>query len=111
MHGMKKLIVAVLLAAAVVVAAAFAAVGRPEAARGDTTTPAARSVTTNGHGVVTTTPDTATITAGVRVESETAADALSRCSAAAAKVIAALKAAGGRDVQTQQVSVEPLTSD
>lgn len=106
---MKKLIAATVLAAALLAAAAFTGVGRPEAARGDAS-PSTRLVTTSGHGTVTAVPDTASIAAGVRVEAATAAAALARCSARATKVIAALKSAGGRNVQTRQVSVQPLTS-
>ena len=101
---------ALLLAVAALAATAFAGVGRPDAARGDA--PAAgRTVTTTGHGVVSAVPDTATVTAGVRLQADSAADALARCSAIATKVIAAVKAAGGTNVQTTQISLEPQTND
>jgi hypothetical protein len=95
------------LAAALVAlgVAALAGVGRPEAARGDTG--AADTVTTVGHGVVTLVPDQATVTAGVHTQSGNAADALAQNAKQMNAVVAALEAAGGRDLQTQQVSLYP----
>lgn len=96
----------VTLAAAVAVAV-LVGVGRPAAARGDAVAP--DSVTTAGHGVVTLVPDTATVTAGVHAEAANAADALAQSSKQMNAVIAALKAAGGTNLQTQQVSLYPQT--
>jgi uncharacterized protein YggE len=103
--------VTIFVAAAVILttAALLAGVGRPQAAHSDTLPP--RVVTATGHGIVEAVPDRATITAGVHVRAATAARALARCSAAVTRVIAALRAAGGAKVQTQQVSVQPQTSD
>jgi uncharacterized protein len=95
----------VIVAATVVVAAAFAGVGRPESARGDAGTP--DTVTTTGHGVVTIVPDRATVTAGVHTQAATAADALARNATEMNAVVAALKKSGGKDLQTQQVSLYP----
>src|SRR5436190_6963548 len=98
------------LAAVVVLlaAAAVSGVGRPDAARGDDT--ARRdTVTTLGEGTVTTVPDTATVSAGIRTEASTAADALARNSERMKPVIDALRRAGGDKLQTQQVSVYPRT--
>lgn len=89
---MRKLLPAAALAAAALVAASLAGVGAPQTAWGDTPPPG-RTVTTTGHGVVTATPDVATVTAGVRVEADAAADALARASAVATKVIVAVRAA------------------
>jgi uncharacterized protein YggE len=97
------------LVVAVGLAAAFAGVGRPEAAHGSTQAPG--TVTTVGHGVVTLTPDKATVTAGVHTQAATAADALSRNSRLMNQVIAALKQGGAQDIQTQQVSLYPQTDD
>jgi uncharacterized protein YggE len=97
----------VALAAAVVVIAVVIGVGRPAAARGDVAAP--DSVTTLGHGVVTLVPDEATVTAGVHTQAATAADALAQNSTLMNAVVAALKGAGGRNLQTQQVSLEPQT--
>ena len=102
-------LVLLLAVAALVAAAAFAGVGRPEAARGDTGTTS--TVTTTGHGIITAVPDQATVSAGVHTQATTAAAALSQNATAMNKVIAAIKAAGGKDVQTQQVSLYPQNDD
>jgi uncharacterized protein YggE len=96
-------------AAALVAVAAFAGVGRPEAARGDVASP--DTVTTTGHGVVTVVPDEASVSAGVHTQAETAAAALAQNAKLMSSVIAALKAAGGSNLQTQQVSLYPQTND
>jgi uncharacterized protein YggE len=96
-----------LLVAAVAGAAAYAGVGRPAAARGDAA--AGASITTVGHGDVVAVPDRATVSAGVRTTATTAAAALAQNAALATKVIAALKRAGGVDLQTQEVSLDPQT--
>jgi uncharacterized protein YggE len=92
-----------------VAVAAFAGVGRPEAARGDVAPP--DTVTTLGHGVVTVVPDEASITAGVHTQAVSASDALAQNAKLMNSVIAALKGAGGTDLQTQQVSLNPQTND
>jgi uncharacterized protein YggE len=92
-----------------VAAAAFAGVGRPEAARGDVAP--LDTVTTLGHGVVTAVPDEASISAGVHTQAASASDALAQNAKLMNSVIAALKAAGGTDLQTQQVSLDPQTND
>lgn len=106
---MRRVTFFVAAAAILAAAALLAGVGRPPAAHGDTLPP--RAVTATGHGIVEAVPDRATITAGVHIQAATAARALARCSAAVTRVIAALRAAGGAKVQTQQVSVQPQTSD
>src|SRR5579885_2129153 len=98
----RALLLSLPLAAAVV-----AGVGRTSSARGDVN--AADSVTTTGHGVVTAVPDRATIVASVHTEASTAAQALDENSKLANAVVAALKGAGGADLQTQQVSLSPRT--
>jgi hypothetical protein len=98
-----------LAAAAVVAVAAFAGVGRPEAARGDVASP--DTVTTTGHGVVTVVPDEASVSAGVHTQAASAAAALAQNAQLMNAVVAALKAAGGSDLQTQQVSLYPQTND
>jgi hypothetical protein len=108
---MKRFPLALVAAAVALVAiAALAGVGRPEAARGDTGT-VADSVTTTGHGVITVAPDQATVTAGVHTQAATAAEALSQNSTRMNDVIAALKAHGGEDLQTQQVSLYPQSKE
>jgi uncharacterized protein len=86
---------------------AFAGVARPESAHGDSTQ--TDIVTTNGHGVITAVPDEATVSAGVRTDGATAAAALAANATSMNAVIRALKAAGGDEVQTQQVSLYPST--
>jgi len=106
---MRRLLTFAAAAAALVAVAAFAGVGRPEAARGDAAPP--DTVTTTGHGVVTVVPDEASVSAGVHTQAETAAAALAQNAKLMSSVIAALKAAGGSDLQTQQVSLYPRTNN
>ena len=106
---MRRLLTLAAAAAALVAVAAFAGIGRPEAARGDVASP--DTVTTTGHGVVTVVPDEASVSAGVHTQAVTAAAALSQNAQLMSSVIAALKAAGGSDLQTQQVSLYPQTND
>jgi uncharacterized protein YggE len=68
-----------------------------------------RTVTTQGHGVVTVVPDEATISAGVRTSAGTSAGALAANAAAMTRVIAALKQVGFKSIQTQEVSLYPQT--
>jgi uncharacterized protein YggE len=105
---MTRLFPLVVLAAAVLAVAAFAGIGRPEAARGETATP--DTVTTLGHGVITIAPDEATVTAGVHTQAASASAALAENAKLMNAVIAALKGAGGQELQTQQVSLYPQTS-
>jgi uncharacterized protein YggE len=105
---MRRLFPLVVLAAAVLALAAFAGIGRPEAARGEIATP--DTVTTLGHGVITIAPDEATVTAGVHTQAASAKAALDENAALMNAVVAALKAAGGQNLQTQQVSLYPQTS-
>lgn len=100
------LLLAAVCAAALVVA--LAGVGRPATARGDSATPA--TVTTTGHGSVSVVPDRATVTAGVHAQAVTAAAALAESSTEMNAVIAALKAHGGSNLQTQAVSLQPRTN-
>ena len=106
---MRRLLTITLAATALVAVAAFAGVGRPEVARGDVPSP--DTVTTNGHGVVTVVPDQASVTAGVHTKAASASAALSQNARLMNAVVAALKAAGGTDLQTQQVSLYPQTND
>src|SRR5258705_1123334 len=105
--GMRRILLlplAVVLLGGVV---ASAGVARPDSARGDTTQ--TDTVTTNGHGVITAVPDEATVSAGVRTDGATAAAALAANATKMNAVIAALKAANGDELQTQQVSLYPTT--
>jgi uncharacterized protein len=111
MEGMRRLLLFLLAAATIVGVAAFAGVARPQAAHGDVTTPANNNVTVNGHGTVTVVPDEATVSAGVRTDAATAAAALAQNAQIANAVVDALKNAGGKDLQTQQVSLYPQTDE
>jgi uncharacterized protein len=92
--------------------AAVAGVGRPAPASGAGTPSAQPSlITTTGHGDVTAVPDEAVVSAGVNTHAATAAAALSQNAQLMQQVIAALKNAGGSDLQTQQVSLDPQTDD
>jgi uncharacterized protein YggE len=104
---MRRILVLSLAIAALAAVVAFAGVARPESAHGDSTQ--TDIVTTNGHGVITAVPDQATVSAGVRTDDATAAAALAANATKMNAVIAALKKAGGDDVQTQQVSLYPTT--
>jgi uncharacterized protein len=106
---MRRLLTLAFAATALVAVAAFAGVGRPEAARGDVAVP--DTVTTTGHGVVAVVPDEASVTAGVHTQAASASDALSQNARLMNSVVAALKAAGGSNLQTQQVSLYPQTND
>jgi uncharacterized protein YggE len=109
---MRRLLLFLLAAATIVGVAAFAGVARPQAAHGDVTTPANdNNVTVNGHGTVTVVPDEATVSAGVRTDAATAAAALAQNAQIANAVVGALKNAGGKDLQTQQVSLYPQTDE
>jgi uncharacterized protein YggE len=105
---MRRLVILTLATTAVLAAVALAGVGRPDNARGDVGQ--TDTVTTTGHGVVTVVPDEASVVAGVHTQAASAAEALSRNATLMNSVIAALKAAGGSDLQTQQVSLYPQTN-
>lgn len=72
----------------------------------------ASKITVTGQGSVEAVPDMATISIGVTTEAKTSADALSGNSAAVAKVLAQVKAAGiePRDIQTSGLSLSPVWS-
>ena len=106
---MRRLFLFVAVAAVLLAVAAFAGLGRPEAARGDVAAP--DTVTTLGHGVVSVVPDEATVTAGVHTQGASASGALAANAKLMNAVVAALKAAGGGQLQTQEVSLYPRTGD
>ena len=95
--------------------AALAGVGRPEAvqsAEQDPDPASKRSITVSGTGSVTAVPDRATFGFGVETRAQSASAALAQSSAAMKRIVDALKRAGveGEDVQTQNVSLYPVTS-
>jgi uncharacterized protein YggE len=73
----------------------------------------AAGITVVGTGTVTATPDTAEWSFGVQTSADTAEAALDANSEAMEQVVAALEDAGvaGDDLQTEQVSVYPRTTD
>src|SRR5436190_21849423 len=101
------------ISALVLVASAVAGVGAPRLLHADTTDPAAGTLSVVGTGVFKTTPDTATISAGVVTQATKAAAAIEANATAMTKVIDALKAKGidAKDVQTEYVSVDPRYDD
>lgn len=113
MRGMtRKLLICSAVAAVVFAAAAVAGVGRPGTASGAAgTSTASRLVTASGHGTVTVVPDQALVSAGVVTHAPTATAALAQNGREMQQVIAALKAAGGSNVQTEQVSLDPQTNE
>ena len=67
------------------------------------------TISIEGHGEVTASPDTAYVTSGVTTQGTTAREALDANNAAMTELIAALKTAGieDRDIQTSGFSVQP----
>jgi uncharacterized protein YggE len=102
------------LAAGIAVLVVFAGVGRPDRASGDTApAQSSPSITVSGTGTVTAVPNRAVFAFGVSTKGKTAAETLSANSAATAKLIDALKAAGiaSGSLQTASVSLSPVTSE
>jgi uncharacterized protein YggE len=94
-----------LVAGLLLLAAALAGVLRPDGAGAADPTTASDSVTVTGSGSVSAVPDRAEISAGVETRGPTAKAALGANGASMQKVIAALRANGGKDVTTQTVSL------
>jgi uncharacterized protein YggE len=90
-------------------AAALAGVLRPEGASAEDPVPATDTVTVSGTGSVSAVPDVAEVSAGVETRGSTAQEALNANAAAMRKVIDAVRAAGGKDVTTQVVSLAPAS--
>ena len=109
---MNRLRTILILAGALLVAAAIAGVAQPHVGRSATTS-GGSTITVTGNGTVGATPDRASFDFGVTTNGATAAEALSRNSADARTIIAALKKSGidSADIQTTQVSLWPQTSN
>ena len=73
----------------------------------------ARQITVTGEGHVETVPDMATITLGVSHRAKEARTAMAQTSESVAQIIARLEAVGvaPRDVQTRQVTLNPVWTD
>lgn len=94
-----------LAAGLLLTAAALAGVLRPDGAGAADPAPTTDTVTVTGNGTVTAVPDRAEVSAGVETRAATAKAALAATGTAMQKVIAALRANGGKDVTTQTVSL------
>ena len=102
---MKRIALAAVLLLA---AAAVAGVARPEGAHADGQTTSADSITVAGNGSVSATPTSAVLSFGVDSRAQTAKAALAANARDMRAVIAAVKAAGGKDVGTSSVSVSQV---
>lgn len=102
---MKRLAIAAVLLLA---AAALAGVARPEGARAVESTTDGDSVTVTGSASVTSVPNRAVLSLGVDSRADTARAAISANGKEMRRVIDAVRAAGGRDVSTQSVSLSPV---
>jgi uncharacterized protein len=111
MSRMNRFRTILLLAGVLLVAAAIAGVAQPHLGRSATSS-AGSTITVTGSGTVDSTPNQASFDFGVTTNGATAGEALSRNSAEARAIIAALKKAGisSADIQTTQVSLWPQTS-
>ena len=109
---MKKLLTIGAVAVAVLLLAAVAAFSRPETA-GGTEAAGQRVVTVAGTGTVRAAPDQAELSFGVETRGNSAREALAANAREMRAVIAALHDAGvaSDDVQTQSVSVWPITTE
>ena len=101
---MKRLAI---VAGLLLTAAALAGVLRPEGAAAEEPSATTDTVMVSGTGSVSAVPDLAEISAGVETRGTTAQEALNANSNTMRKVIDAIRAAGGRDVTTQTVSLSP----
>jgi len=95
----------------VLVVAALAGVLRPDGAGAADPATTTDTVSVTGTGSVDAVPDRAEVSAGVETRAATAKAALTANSAAMQKVIAALRANGGKDVTTQTVSLSSAYDD
>jgi len=100
-----------LVAAALLALAAVAGVARPEGAHADGQTAPGDSITVAGNGSVTATPSSAVLSFGVDSRAATAKAALAANAREMREVIAAVKAAGAKDVGTLTVSVSQVLGD
>ena len=98
-----------LLTAPLVLAGILAAATLPGGA--ESAAAEAGGITVQGTASIDTTPDRAVISFGVESQAETARAALAANAAEMRRVLAALRAAGARDLQTQSVSVSPRYGD
>ena len=107
MKDMKRLAI---LISALLALAAVAAVTRADDAPAAAGEPG-DGITVQGTGTITTIPDRAQLSFGVETRAATAKAALNGNAAEMRRVIAAVKASGATDVQTQSVSLQPQYTD
>lgn len=107
MKDMRRLTIIITSLLALAAIAAVTRAGEAPAAAGEQ----GEGITVQGSGTVTSVPDRAQLSFGVETQAATAKAALAANSAEMRKVIAALKAAGANDVQTQSVSLYPRYAD
>lgn len=112
---MRTKAIAVAVVVAILGITAFFAQGyKPVAAQGtDETPPITRTVSVTGNGVITGTPDQATIYVGVRTDAATSAEALTDNNEQMTALINTIKASGvaARDIQTSDFSIYPRYAD
>ncbi len=100
-----------LAASLLLVAAALVGVARPEGAQAvDGQSQTGDSITVSGNGSVIAVPTIAVVSLGVDTRAPNAKSALAANAREMQLVIAAVKAAGGRDVRTQSVSLSQVLS-
>ena len=103
MKDMRRLTIIISAVLALAAVAAVTRAGDAPAAAGEP----GDGITVQGSGTVSTIPDRAQLSFGVETRAATARAALAANAAEMRKVIAAVKAAGATDVQTQSVSLQP----
>jgi uncharacterized protein YggE len=106
---MKRLVL--LVAAGLTVVALAGAVGLPDLAGAQDAASTPESVTVSGLGVVEAVPNEAKVSFGAETRAATAKAAVSANGDAMRRILNALRQAGGRELQTQWVSVYPYTDE
>lgn len=106
---MKRLFL--LVAAGLAVVALAGAVGLPDLAGAQDPSETEDSITINGVGSVDAVPNEAKMSFGAETRRPTAQAAVAANADAMRKILNALRQAGGRELQTQWVSVYPYTDD
>ena len=99
------------VAAGLTVVALAGAVGLPDLAGAQDATTTPDTVTVNGVGTVDAVPNEATMSFGAETRRPTAQAAVAANGDAMRKILNALRQAGGRELQTQWVSVYPYTDE
>src|SRR5262245_47465840 len=106
---MKRLLL--LTAAGLTLVALAGAVGLPDLAGAQDATTTPDSITVNGVGTVDAVPNEATMSFGAETRRPTAQAAVDANGDALRKIVNAVRQAGGRELQTQWVSVYPYTDE